>query len=240
MTKIFFATIFIVLFFIGASMFMKKTAEAPAGESDETPSKEASQNENKSPELPVDAEIEAIKAKDLVLAVINTAKGDITLELYPKVAPKTVTNFVKLANAKFYDGTKFHRVISDFMIQGGDPLSKQDDSRVGTGGPGYKFEDEINPKALGLTSEQIAELEARGYVYDFSLKSMKVDVGTIAMANSGPNTNGSQFFIVTQKAQPHLYGLHTVFGKVTKGMEVVRSIEQGDIITKLEITGMVP
>src|SRR3989344_1959774 len=168
--------------------------------------------------------------QNMIKATIVTARGNIELELYPKVAPKTVMNFINLSKEKFYDGTKFHRVIADFMIQGGDPFSKTDDPRVGTGGPDYRFQDEINPRALGVLEAIIKQLEAAGYVYDYSLKSMKVDVGTIAMANAGPNTNGSQFFIVTTSPQPHLNGRHTVFGKVTKGMDVVRAIKQGDIV----------
>ena len=169
-------------------------------------------------------------------AVIKTRKGGIELELYPNVAPKTVENFVKLAESKFYDGVKFHRVISDFMIQGGDPLSKTDDPRVGTGGPGYQFADEINPKALGLSEAAISQLVAAGYKYDFSLPSLPVDVGAIAMANAGPNTNGSQFFIVTVSPQPHLNGKHTVFGKVSAGMDVVRKIAQGDVVEMISIS----
>ncbi len=147
---------------------------------------------------------------DLRVAVIETNKGNIKLELFTNDAPKTVENFMKLASENFYDEIKFHRVISDFMIQTGDPLSKDDDpANDGTGGPGYSFEDEIN--------------------------SHKVEVGSLAMANSGPNTNGSQFFIVTERAQPHLDGKHTVFGKVLEGMEVVRNIEQGDVMERVYI-----
>ena len=183
------------------------------------------------------------KSADKIMVTISTQKGEINLELYPKVAPKTVANFVKLAQEGFYNGTKFHRVIPDFMIQGGDPLSKTDprsaggfgeasDPRVGTGGPGYKFEDEINPKSLGLSDAQIAQIESAGYSYDYTLASLPMDVGSLAMANSGPNTNGSQFFIVTYSPQPHLNGRHTVFGKVANdaSMEVVRKITQGDVI----------
>lgn len=131
---------------------------------------------------------------------LHTNKGVITLELFAEDAPKTVENFVKLASSGFYDGTKFHRVIKDFMIQGGDPNSKDDDwSDDGRGGPGYKFADEFN--------------------------SHKIVKGTLAMANSGPNTNGSQFFIVTAEATPWLDGKHTAFGKVTSGMDVVSAIE---------------
>jgi len=173
---------------------------------------------------------------EVIQATIETDKGNIDLELYPQSAPNTVLNFVKLALSDFYVGTKFHRVIDDFMIQGGDPLSKTDDPKVGTGSPtgeGYPFEDEINPKSLGLTDQQIKDLEAMGYKYNYSLKSLSVTVGAIAMANSGPNTNGSQFFIVTTTDQPHLNGKHTVFGKVIKGMDVVLKIKQGDVIKKV-------
>lgn len=168
------------------------------------------------------------------IAVIETKKGKIKLELFSEDAPKTVDNFVKLADSKFYDGVKFHRVISDFMIQGGDPLSKDNDpANDGTGGPGYKFEDEINPWSLGLSEEAIKANEALGYGYDKNLRSHKVDVGSLAMANAGPDTNGSQFFIVTERAQPHLDGKHTVFGKVVEGMDVVRSIKQGDVMSRV-------
>ncbi len=173
--------------------------------------------------------------RDLYTVVIHTAKGNITLALYSKVAPKTVANFVKLSQAGFYNGTKFHRVIADFVIQGGDPLSKTDNPNVGRGGPGYTFEDEINPRVLGLPEELIAQYEARGYKYNYALESLPVDVGVIAMANAGPNTNGSQFFIVTTKAQSQLNGLHTVFGKVTSGMDVARKIAQGDVVTSITI-----
>ncbi len=150
---------------------------------------------------------ETIKNK---IAIIETNKGNIKLELYINDAPKTVENFVKLAQENFYDGIKFHRVISDFMIQTGDPLSKDDNpANDGSGGPGYSFEDEIN--------------------------SHKIKIGSLAMANSGPNTNGSQFFIVTEKDQPHLDGKHTVFGKVIEGMDVVTSIEKGDVMNVVYI-----
>jgi len=134
-------------------------------------------------------------------AVFKTNLGDITVELYAKDSPKTVANFVKLAKDGFYNGTKFHRVIKDFMIQGGDPLSKDNaiKSRWGTGGPGYAFADEFN--------------------------SHKLVSGSLAMANSGPNTNGSQFFIVTASATPWLDGHHTNFGQVVNGMDVVNQIQ---------------
>ena len=125
-------------------------------------------------------------------AIIRTNHGPIHLELYPDEAPKTVSNFVKLANDGFYDRVIFHRVIPDFMIQGGDPTG------TGSGGPGYTFEDEFNDH--------------------------KVERGALAMANAGPNTNGSQFFIVTSESAPWLDGKHTVFGRVTGGMDVVDAI----------------
>ena len=140
-----------------------------------------------------------------IKATIETSKGKIELELYPEHAPKTVNNFVFLANEGFYDGITFHRVISNFMIQGGDPTG------TGAGDPGYRFEDEFenNP----LTHE----------------------TGVISMANAGPNTNGSQFFI-THSPQPHLNGKHTVFGKVISSQDVVDSIAQGDVIIKVVIS----
>ena len=125
-------------------------------------------------------------------ATLQTNHGAIEVELYQGEAPKTVENFVKLARDGFYDGLIFHRVIPDFMVQGGDPTG------TGRGGPGYTFEDEFNQH--------------------------KVDRGALAMANAGPNTNGSQFFIVTADACPWLDGKHTVFGRVTSGMEIVDKI----------------
>ncbi|MBI2052423.1 MAG: peptidylprolyl isomerase [Candidatus Sungbacteria bacterium] len=178
------------------------------------------------------------KDAEKINLTLATSKGDINLELYPSAAPKTVANFVKLVSSGFYNGTKFHRVIADFMIQGGDPLSKTDDPRVGSGGPGYRFEDEINPKSIGVDDVVIAQLESAGYKYNYNLKSLPVDVGALAMANSGPNTNGSQFFIVTYSPQPHLNGKHTVFGKVADGasMGMVRNIKQGDVIQSVTIS----
>jgi len=126
-------------------------------------------------------------------AILHTNHGDIELAFFDEDAPKTVSNFTDLAGKGFYDGVIFHRVIRDFMIQGGDPTG------TGTGGPGYTFEDEINDH--------------------------KIVRGAIAMANAGPNTNGSQFFIVTTGQAPWLDGKHTVFGEVTAGMDVVDKIE---------------
>ena len=127
-------------------------------------------------------------------AIIKTNHGPINVELFPDDAPKTVANFVELVNDGFYEGVVFHRVIPDFMIQGGDPTG------TGSGGPGYSFEDEFNDH--------------------------KVERGALAMANAGPNTNGSQFFIVTTDAAPWLDGKHTVFGRVTEGMDVVDKISE--------------
>jgi len=129
-------------------------------------------------------------------ATLYTSEGSIEIELFPEDAPKTVDNFTKLAGDGFYNGLIFHRVIPDFMIQGGCPEG------IGTGGPGYKFEDEFN--------------------------GHKVVKGAVAMANSGPNTNGSQFFIVTAEATPWLDGKHTVFGHVTTGQDVVDRIQLVD------------
>jgi len=125
-------------------------------------------------------------------AILHTNHGAIAVELFDADAPKTVANFVTLAAEGFYDGVTFHRVIPDFMIQGGDPTG------TGSGGPGYTFEDEFNPQLIVR--------------------------GALAMANAGPNTNGSQFFIVTADACPWLDGKHTVFGRVTDGMDVVDAI----------------
>jgi peptidyl-prolyl cis-trans isomerase B (cyclophilin B) len=129
-------------------------------------------------------------------ATLHTSEGAIELELYPDAAPKTVANFEKLSRDGFYEGVIFHRVIPDFMIQGGDPTG------TGTGGPGYEFEDEFNEH--------------------------RVTRGALAMANAGPNTNGSQFFIVTAEEASWLDGKHTVFGRVTTGMDVVDRISQAE------------
>jgi peptidyl-prolyl cis-trans isomerase B (cyclophilin B) len=138
-------------------------------------------------------------------AEFDTSRGEIVCELFARDAPKTVNNFVFLARDKFYDGTKFHRVIADFMVQAGDPTG------TGRGGPGYQFEDELkgNPQ--------------------------KHQVGSLSMANAGPNTNGSQFFI-THVTTDWLDGKHTVFGKVLKGQGVVTAIQQGDKLNSVTIT----
>lgn len=180
--------------------------------------------------------VKYMKEKDIRRVVVETDKGNIKLELYSKAAPKTVENFIKLAKDGFYNGTKFHRVVKDFIIQGGDPLSKDDDpNNDGTGDPGYTFEDEINPIALNLTLEETKQLEQSGYKFRTDLESIPHTTGVISMANSGPNTNGSQFFIIIGPDQPQLNGRHTAFGRVIEGLEVAQSIEQGDIIKEIKI-----
>ena len=138
------------------------------------------------------------------LIKMETSRGTLELELYPQYAPITVNNFVFLTEQGFYDGVSFHRVIDNFVIQGGDPTG------TGRGGPGYRFEDELvgNP--------------------------LKHETGVISMANAGPNTNGSQFFI-THAPQPHLDGKHTVFGKVVGGQDVIYEIQTGDEMTAVTV-----
>jgi len=150
---------------------------------------------------PVTSTTTSTNIKKAMQATLHTNQGDITIEFLGNDAPNTVANFTKLAQEGFYNGTKFHRVIKGFMIQGGDPLTKDDamQARWGTGGPGYQFADEIHA-------------------------NNKNEIGTISMANSGPNTNGSQFFI-NVAPNNFLDGKHTVFGKVTAGMDVVAKIE---------------
>ena len=140
-----------------------------------------------------------------LVAVFETARGPIRIELAPDKAPLTVANFVNLAKRGFYDGLDFHRVIADFMVQGGCPEGS------GRGGPGYRFEDETS-------------------------NGLRHDRGVLSMANAGPNTNGSQFFI-THVPTPWLDGKHTVFGKVTEGMDVVDAVKQGDKIERVKIEG---
>jgi len=140
------------------------------------------------------------------VATFETPRGSIVCDLFAKEAPLTVNNFVFLAREGFYDGTPFHRVIADFMIQGGDPTG------TGRGGPGYRFEDEVDTKK----------------------NPHKHSVGTLSMANAGPGTNGSQFFI-THVETPWLNGKHTVFGKVQTGQDIVDAVRQGDTLTKVTI-----
>jgi peptidyl-prolyl cis-trans isomerase B (cyclophilin B) len=148
-------------------------------------------------------------------ATFETNKGTIVAELYEKDAPLTVANFEKLANGKFYDGVKFHRVIPDFVVQGGDPLSRDlpaGNQRIGTGGPGYKIkcETEGNPR--------------------------KHEVGALSMAHAGKDTGGSQFFMVLSESNTrHLNGVHTVFGKITKGIDVMKKIEKDDVMNSVRV-----
>ena len=152
---------------------------------------------NAAPELTVDT----TKVYEVTL---ETNKGNIVLDLFPGYAPNTVNNFLFLANEGYYDGVTFHRVISNFMVQGGDPTG------TGRGGPGYTFSDEFKGNPL------------------------RHETGVLSMANAGPGTNGSQFFI-THSPQPHLDGKHTVFGKVTQGQDVVNAIRQGDKINGITV-----
>jgi peptidyl-prolyl cis-trans isomerase B (cyclophilin B) len=145
-----------------------------------------------------------IRTEDVYKARIETERGTIEIDLFPEYAPVTVNNFIFLARDGYYDGVSFHRVISNFMIQGGDPTGS------GMGGPGYRFKDEFEGNPLTHNT------------------------GVISMANAGPATNGSQFFI-THAPQPHLNGKHTVFGKITSGQDVVDSIRQGDVMLKVSI-----
>lgn len=145
-----------------------------------------------------------IDAKKKYYITMETTRGTIEIQLFPEHAPITVNNFVFLTREGFYDSVTFHRVISNFVIQGGDPTG------TGMGGPGYKFGDEVYNNPL------------------------KHETGVLSMANAGPGTNGSQFFI-THSPQPHLNGKHTVFGKVISGMDIVNAIRQGDQMTKVTV-----
>ena len=150
-------------------------------------------------------------------ATFDTNRGSIVADLYDKDAPNTVANFEKLANAGFYDGVKFHRVIADFVVQGGDPLSRDlpaGDRRIGTGGPGYKIKCETaNNKRMH-------------------------EVGTLSMAHAGKDTGGSQFFMVLSETNTrHLNGVHTVFGKITKGLDFMKQIKQNDVMNKVRVEG---
>lgn len=149
-------------------------------------------------------------------ATIETNRGTMTAELYDDAAPNTVANFAKLANDGYYDGVKFHRVIPEFVVQGGDPLSRdlpEGDRHIGTGGPGYHI-----------------DCETAGNLY-------KHELGSLSMAHAGKNTGGSQFFIVLdERSTRHLNGVHTVFGKVTDGLGVVKSIRQNDSMTKVRVS----
>ena len=148
-------------------------------------------------------------------ATIETNRGTIVAELYDKDAPKTVENFETLANQGYYNGVKFHRVIPKFVVQGGDPLSRdlpEGDRRVGTGGPGYTI-----------------KCETKGNPHTH-------EVGALSMAHAGKDTGGSQFFIVLDEANTrHLNGVHTVFGKVTKGLDIIQQIKPNDVMTSVRV-----
>ncbi len=150
-------------------------------------------------------------------ATFETNRGTIVAELYDKDAPGTVANFEKLANDGFYDGVKFHRVIEDFVVQGGDPLSRdlpEGDRRVGTGGPGYQIKCETagNPR--------------------------KHEIGALSMAHAGKDSGGSQFFMVLSEANTrHLNGVHTVFGKIVKGLDAMKQIKQNDVMNSVKVSG---
>jgi len=161
-----------------------------------------------------------VKSVPKLTAKVKTSKGVIRIELYGEKTPLTVASFVNLARRGYYDGLNFHRVISNFMIQGGCPLG------TGTGNPGYKFEDEF-PIKEGMPNKN------KELLYTHS------GAGILSMANSGPGTNGSQFFI-THNSTHHLNGKHTVFGKVYKGQDVVDKIEKGDKIIYIKINGKTP
>ena len=148
-------------------------------------------------------------------ATIETNRGTIVAELFDKEAPGTVANFEKLANSKFYDGVKFHRVVPDFVVQGGDPFSRDlpaGDRRIGTGGPGWKI-----------------KCETKGNPHTHA-------VGALSMAHAGKDTGGSQFFMVlSEQNTKHLNGVHTVFGQITRGLDVMRQIQPNDTMTSVRV-----
>lgn len=207
-----------MLYFFSGDGLPKKSDTSPIVVNPETMLQPATSTENTSepvseqttPKTPDTTPAPTPKVESVTNEVLlKTSMGNITLKLYAKDAPETVGNFVKLAKSGFYDGVRFHRVIKGFMIQTGDPLSK-DDTKMGswgTGGPGYKFNDEINPQS---------PIYERGYKR-----------GVLAMANSGPNTNGSQFFIM--HSDYPLPPLYTIFGEVESGLDVVDAI--GNVAT---------
>ncbi len=208
MTKTIIYTIIVLAVVVAGFVYYFKSADMPSQDSDLPPIGSVT---SPAAQTPPPSDANATKQNSTPLstntdqknmhATLHTTKGDITLEFFPNIAPNTVANFIKLAKSGFYDGVKFHRVIKDFMIQSGDPLSK-DDSKMsswGTGGPGYKFADEITPESKNV-------------------------LGSIAMANSGKNTNGSQFYI-NAKDNNFLDGGYTVFGKVIKGLDVALAID---------------
>lgn len=196
-----------------------KTGAAPSKRPQNAPT-EPSANTTEQATMPGEVELytASYKPNGTEIAVIKTTKGTIKFEFYPNDAPNTVAAFIELALKGFYDGTKFHRVVPGFVIQGGDPLSKTDDPMVGTGGPGYQLRAEFDPK----TNRQ-----------------RHVD-GAVAMARSqSPDSAGSQFYI-TLGPQPGLDGQYTVFGQVIDGMDVVRSIRVGDVMKSVTVENATP
>lgn len=194
---------FVKLYYSFPKMPEVKTAERPVAQEKITESiPETTTTVENTTSIPTPTSTNSIiKNNTIPMVKITTNKGEITLELFPNDAPKAVENFLTLAKKGFYDGVIFHRIIKGFMIQGGDPTG------TGSGGPGYRFEDELNPST---------DSYKRGYVR-----------GVLAMANAGPNTNGSQFFIMhADYPLPHAY---TIFGRVTKGMEVVDAIAESEV-----------
>jgi peptidyl-prolyl cis-trans isomerase B (cyclophilin B) len=149
-------------------------------------------------------------------ATFDTNKGTIVADLFDKEAPNTVANFEKLANSQFYDGVKFHRVIADFVVQGGDPLSRDlpaSDPRIGSGGPGYKI-----------------KCETKGNPH-------RHEVGALSMAHAGKDTGGSQFFMVlSEENTRHLDGVHTVFGKITQGLDVMKKLQRNDVMNSVRVS----
>ena len=180
----------------------EEAAKEAIKETAQETTKETTKETNREEQTPILNNETVLENNEKGIALISTSYGDITLELYTADAPNTVSNFITLAKKGFYDGTKFHRVIPNFMVQGGDPLTKDDSlkGQWGTGGPGYAFADEIHARNSNAA-------------------------GTISMANSGPNTNGSQFFLNVADNN-FLDDKHTVFGIVTDGMDVVNAIVQ--------------
>lgn len=195
------AIIILVVIWVGYELFARTAPEQDSAVTVDTITTEPLEDITYTYESDMLPTIETITINEDGTATMQTNAGDITFELFIEKSPQTVANFVKLSTEGFYNGTRFHRIIPDFMIQGGDPNSKDDAARAtwGMGGPGYQFADEFN-------DEPLVE-------------------GVLAMANAGPNTNGSQFFIVTAEATPWLDGKHTAFGRVISGMDVVKVIE---------------
>lgn len=211
--KIISIVVFIAVVIFGIVLLSKNSKQDTMAYAEESSSEESQNNqntENQTEEKIItnnnDNQEKENMNEGIVHVVMKTNKGDIHLELWKNLAPNTVENFTTLANNGYYDGTRFHRVIEGFMIQGGDPLSKDTAqiNRWGTGGPGYQFADEIHAENHNMA-------------------------GTISMANAGPNTNGSQFFINVSD-NTYLDTKHTVFGKVIKGYEIVETISMVDTI----------